>query len=132
MTSPLERTHAVLAVVIAPLALRLLPLTLTLRLCDLVPASAHNPAPPAALAARIHRWLAPGRGPWRSSCLTRAVVLYVMLRQHGYDPTLHVGVDGKPDAFDAHAWVSIGGAVVGAHRGEANVARYRALLVHRG
>jgi hypothetical protein len=87
----------------------LLPLSWTLALCDRWPRSISSPLTPQALAHRVRRWLAAGRGPWASTCLTRSLILYVMLRQHGYEPRFCVGVAGARRAFDAHAWITLGG-----------------------
>jgi hypothetical protein len=95
-----------------PLALRWLSLPNVLALGDRWPAFAPRRANPRALAQRVDRWLARGRGLWSGTCLTRSIVLYVMLRQHGYEPRLIVGVHGAQRAFDAHAWVTVGGIPV--------------------
>lgn len=108
----LERALAHGAALLVPLALRFLSLPNVLALCDRWPVVALNPATPRALARRVHRWLAYGRGPWASSCLTRSLVLYVMLRQHGYQPRFVVGVTGVEQQFDAHAWVTLAGIPV--------------------
>ena len=107
-----ERSMALGAAILVPLALRLRPLPEVLALCDRMPGRVQRPHPPHVLAQRTHRWLARGRGPWTSSCLTRSLVLYTMLRQHGYAPRLSVGVAGTAQRFDAHAWVTIGGVPV--------------------
>ena len=83
---------------------------------------------PAALAKRVRRWLAHGRGPWTSTCLTRALVLYTMLRQHGYRPSVVIGVDGDFHRFDAHAWVELDGNSVGEPMNK--TAAFRELFVH--
>jgi len=100
------------AAILVPLALSLRPLPDVLALCDRIPGRVRRPHPPYVLARRAHRWLAHGRGPWTSSCLTRSLVLYAMLRQHGYAPRLSVGVAGTAQRFDAHAWVTLGGVPV--------------------
>lgn len=107
-----ERLFAMAATALVPLALRLLPLPAALALCDRWPRVGLARRTPVQLASRVRRWLAHGRGPWTSSCLTRSLVLYTMLRQHGYDPQFFVGVAGTARAFDAHAWVALGGAPV--------------------
>lgn len=129
----LERALALAAALLLPLALRLLPLRAALVLCDRWPAwSAGSGArrAPAALADRVCRWLAHGRGPWAASCLTHAVVLYAMLRQHGFAPCLHVGVHGTALDFRAHAWVTLDARPL--LEPAAAVARYRELVVHGG
>ena len=126
----IERLVAASAAVTAPLALRLLPLPRALRLLDRWPAMRGTPAHPVALADRVQRWLAYGVGVWRSTCLTRSAVLYAMLRQHGYHPTLHLGVMGGDDAVTAHAWVTLSGVPIADV--PANISRYRPLWRYGG
>lgn len=123
-----ERIVAVAAAVIIPPALRALPLPRVLALCDRWPRVAVRRARPSVLAQRVRRWLAAGRGPWRSTCLTRSAVLYAMLRQHGHDPEFFVGVAGRASRFDAHAWVAVGGHPVDQPDGV--IGGYRLLLAH--
>lgn len=108
----LERGIALGATVIFPLALRVLPLPAVLAVCDRWPRVAPRPHTPAQLAGRVRRWLARGRGPWTSNCLTRSLVLYAMLRQHGHQPQFMLGVSGTARSFDAHAWVAVDGVPV--------------------
>lgn len=130
MSRWLERVGALAAVVLIPLLLAVLPLPSVLAVCDRWPRVGRGQATPNGLADRARRWLAHGRGPWTSSCLTRSLVLYAMLRQHGHRPRLHVGVEGDARAFAAHAWVTLGG-----HPVEQPVTvgdRYQPLMVHGG
>lgn len=108
----IERAMAVAATIVIPAALRVLPLRATLRLCDAWPRTRGPHTRPEALARRVDRWLARGRGPWRPTCLTRTLVLYTMLRQHGHAPRLHLGASGSAGHFSAHSWVSLGGVPV--------------------
>ena len=124
----IERCSALAAAVLLPLLLVLLPLTSVLAICDRWPRLGGGRATPNGLADRVRRWLAAGRGPWTSSCLTRALVLYAMLRQHGFQPRLHVGVAGEAQSFVAHAWVSLDGTAV--EQPSTVAARYTPLLVH--
>ena len=103
-----DRALAVGATIAVPLVLKFRPLPDVLAFCDRMPALSRRRQTPQALAWRVHRWLAHGRGPWTSSCLTRSLVLYAMLRQHGYDPRFAVGVTGSEREFVAHAWVMLG------------------------
>lgn len=112
MSRWIERGVALAAAVSVPLALRFVSLPNVLALCDRWPVTASHRATPSALAARVYRWMAFGRGPWMSSCLTRSLVLYAMLRQHGYRPSFHLGVNGMERRFDAHAWVTVAGVPV--------------------
>ena len=123
-----ERVTALAAVVVVPLALRLLPLRMVLAVCDRWPSVAPHPARPAALADRVRRWLERGRGPWRSTCLTRSAVLYAMLRQHGHVAGFCVGVSGTSARFEAHAWVTVNGTAIDQPAGTAE--QYRLLLAH--
>ena len=102
----IERAMAAAATIVIPAAIRVLPLRATLRLCDAWPRTRGPHARPEALARRVDRWLARGRGPWRPTCLTRTLVLYTMLRQHGHAPRLHRGAAGSARHFSAHSWVS--------------------------
>lgn len=108
----IERALALAATALVPLVLQVLPLRLVLAFCDRWPRIGLAPRPPAQLAQRVRRWLAHGRGPWASTCLTRSLVLYALLRQHGYRPEFVVGVAGTSRAFDAHAWVTLDGLPV--------------------
>ena len=123
-----ERLVAAAAAILIPLALRALPLPRVLALCDRWPRVAARRARPPVLAQRVRRWLAAGRGPWRSTCLTRSAVLYAMLRQHGHDAEFFVGVAGSSGRFDAHAWVAVGGHPVDQPDGV--IDGYRLLLAH--
>lgn len=107
ITRNVERAVSAAATLIIPAALRILPLSAVLALCDRWPRLATHDLAPAQLANRVRRWLARGRGPWESTCLTRSLVLYALLRQHGYRPQFFVGVAGSAQRFDAHAWVTI-------------------------
>ena len=129
MSRLLERGGALAAVVLVPPLLALLPLPAVLAVCDHWPRIGGG-ATPNGLADRVRRWLAHGRGPWTSSCLTRSLVLYAMLRQHGHRPALHVGVEGDARAFAAHAWVTLGGRPV--EQPSTVGDRYRPLMVHGG
>ena len=81
-----------------------------------------------ALARRVDRWLATTRALLRPTCLTRALVLYAMLRQHGYRPCLHIGAVGRAQELRAHAWLSVAGFPVG--EGDPALGGYRDLLTH--
>ena len=130
MSRWLERGGALAATALIPLLLALLPLPSVLAICDRWPRIGGGQATPNGLAARVRRWLARGRGPWTSSCLTRSLVLYAMLRQHGHRPRLHVGVEGDARAFAAHAWVTLGGQPVEQPLTVGD--RYQPLMVHGG
>jgi Transglutaminase-like superfamily len=130
MSRWLERSGALAAVVIIPLLLGLFPFPAALATCDRWPRIGAGGASPNGLADRVRRWLARGRGPWKSSCLTRSLVLYAMLRQHGYRPRLHLGVDGDAVNFVAHAWITLCGRPV--EQPSTVGEQYQQLLVHGG
>lgn len=124
----IERALAAAATIVVPVALRTLPFRTTLALCDAWPRMAGTGASAGALARRVDRWLAAGRALWRPTCLTRAVVLYAMLRQHGHRPRLHIGTAGPAHEFRAHAWVSLGDVPVA--ESDPALGGYRELLTH--
>ena len=125
-----ERMLAAIATIIAPLALRILPLPRAMKLLDRGPRLASARAHPVVLAERVQRWMSHGVLVWRSTCLTRSAVLYAMLRQHGYRPFLHLGVLGGQGDLEAHAWVSLDGRPIA--DADQNVQRYQRLYVHGG
>ena len=101
-----ERILAGAALVVVPLAARLVPLRTALALCDRWPSHAGVPSTPNKLARRVREWF--GSDP--SRCLTRSLVLYTLLRQHGYAPQFHVAAgDGRTGA---QAWVTLAGREV--------------------
>lgn len=108
-----ERIRAAAAAILAPIVLRMLPLPRVLTLLDRASSAGHDHYRAHALAHRVRRWLRYGRGPWKETCLNRSVILYSMLRQHGYHPRLHIGVSGTDARFTAHAWVSLDGEPLG-------------------
>lgn len=119
---------AVAATIAVPIALRVLPFRATLAMCDAWPRARGARAGAGALARRVDRWMARGPALWRPTCLTRTLVLYTMLRQHGHRPRLHIGTSGPPQAFRAHAWVSLSGAPIGEL--DPSLEGYRELLAH--
>ena len=102
-----ERILSRAALVLVPLAARLVPLRAALALCDRWPSHPGVPSTPGTLARRVRDWFGPDAG----RCLSRALVLYTLLRQHGYDPRLHVA-EGAEGRAAAQAWVTLGGRVV--------------------
>lgn len=119
---------AAAATLLVPVALRALPLRTTLALCDAWPRTPGAGATPAALARRVDRWIARGRALWRPTCLTRTMVLYTMLRQHGYAPRLHIGTSGPAHRFQAHAWISLGDRALAEF--DHGLDDYRSLVTH--
>ena len=126
----IERLVACAAAMLIPVALRVLPFRLTLAVCDAWPRTRQARVTPAALARRVDRWMAHGRALWRPTCLTRTLVLYTMLRQHGHAPHLHIGTTGPARQFHAHAWVSLGGSPLAEF--DPSLSRYHSLVMHGG
>jgi hypothetical protein len=48
-------------------------------------------------------------GPYRPTCLPRALVLWALLRRRRVDGELTIGVRKKQSGFEAHAWVMLNG-----------------------
>jgi|SRR5688500_6904395 hypothetical protein len=126
----IERLLACAAALLIPVTLRILPFRVTLAVCDAWPRIRRAPARPCALARRVDRWMARGRTWWRPTCLTRTLVLYTMLRQHGHSPRLHIGTAGPAHQFRAHAWISLGGHPLAEF--DSSLTQYRSLVVHGG
>ena len=66
----------------------------------------------SARAARVANAvaIAAGRGPIRTTCLRRSLLLWWLLRRDGIETVLRVGVNRDGGTLHAHAWVE--------HRGE--------------
>jgi len=56
--------------------------------------------------------IAAARGPYRAQCLTRSLLLEALLRRRGLEPELHFGTRRERSQLHAHAWVTLGEAVV--------------------
>lgn len=119
---------AAAATIVVPVALRALSFRATLAVCDAWPKTPGARANAHVLARRVDRWLANGRSLWRPTCLTRTLVLYTMLRQHGHRPRLHIGTHGPTPHFRAHAWVSLGGTPLAEF--ESSLDGFHELLTH--
>jgi len=66
---------------------------------------------PTCLARRVSRAAVP---MWpRGSCLSRSLVLARLLRLHGEDASVVIGVVGGRATFTAHAWVELAGRPFG-------------------
>jgi hypothetical protein len=82
--------------------------------------------PPARLSRAVDRALRIGRHEAR--CLTGSLVLYRLLREQGDPAELVIGLPPRPEGPTAHAWVELGGRVVGPPPGRAGhveMVRYR-------
>jgi hypothetical protein len=69
------------------------------------------PADPLAEATTISRLvsLAADRGPIRATCLTSSLALWLLLRRHGVEAEVCLGVRGGTAEPHGHAWVEYQG-----------------------
>lgn len=58
-------------------------------------------------------WRALHVGPFRARCLIGSLVLFRLLRRQGDEPELVLGLPPEPKGHEAHAWIELGGFVVG-------------------
>ena len=71
------------------------------------------PAPTASLDELVWCIEAASRYVPAATCLARSMAAQVLLRRHGYNSTLRIGVArGRRGALEAHAWVECAGRVV--------------------
>jgi len=56
--------------------------------------------------------IAAARGPYRAQCLTQSLLLEALLRRRGLAPELRFGARREGSQLHAHAWVTLGEAVV--------------------
>lgn len=52
-------------------------------------------------------------GPFEATCLRQSLLLHFLLRRKKLAPELMIGVRRQDGAFDAHAWVQLGGVALG-------------------
>ncbi len=52
------------------------------------------------------------RGLYHASCLPRSLTLWWLLRRHGIDIALCIGVRKNEGRFEAHAWVELQGRIL--------------------
>jgi hypothetical protein len=57
--------------------------------------------------------IAAGRGPVRTTCLRRSLLLWWILRREGIETTLRVGVNRDGGTLNAHAWLEHRGKPLG-------------------
>ncbi len=117
--------QAWLLLLLADLALRLLPFSTVLRYFN--PACRSCPADLSIAVARI-AWLVEKAGmhcPTETSCLKEALVLSRLLSGRGIPATLRIGVGQQAESFAAHAWLEQDGQVI---LGGRNVTAYTPLL----
>jgi len=86
-------------------------------------------APDANLIERISYAMAAAANnvPWRSDCFPQTIAARMLLKRHGFDSTIHLGVERVgDDQLEGHAWLTSGDTVV---TGNADLSRYTE--VHR-
>lgn len=113
---PLVVVEAMVALMAARLALRLLPFRLLVRR----PTSAESgtrigdaaPREPRALRVRYAVAQAGRRLPGTWTCLVRALAAGWMLRRRGLGSVLHLGVSTAGGRLAAHAWLEAGDGIV--------------------
>lgn len=57
-------------------------------------------------------------GGWQPRCIVRAMVLYRLVAQRGYEPALVIGLPKEPRSKDTHAWVELAGRDLGPRPGK--------------
>jgi Transglutaminase-like superfamily len=80
---------------------------------------------PSLLSAAVSRGLRIGR--WHPRCLTRSLVLYLMLREQGDPAELIIGLRDQSTTHGAHAWIELRGRDIGplpGGRGYQEMSRY--------
>jgi hypothetical protein len=55
---------------------------------------------------------AAANAPWRSDCFPQSIACRMLLKHHGYDSTIHLGVKKVGDELEGHAWLTCCGTVV--------------------
>src|SRR5690606_31066505 len=103
------RVRAGVAGLVIPLLLLVAPLDRITRLLGRGRArESWRALPDKRVAHWIDNLLARLPWPWRHTCLRRSAVLYHILRRHGREVELMVGVRrDERDALAAHAWLTL-------------------------
>jgi hypothetical protein len=81
----------------------------TVRLLSAIPSRGRGGVGPNQWVAEIDTVTTRPRTP---SCLDRSVFLWFVLRFHGIDGDLRIGVAPNLDTIDGHAWVELGSTVL--------------------
>lgn len=111
--------EAGIVVLLATIAVKLLPFRITTRLIGLIEGAEPTDVTDDQLAAAervgwaVQAWSA--RTPWTSTCLMQATAGAALLRRRRIPARLHLGVIRDPDdheALLAHAWISCGAQVL--------------------
>ena len=72
-------------------------------------------SPDPEFLARIGRSVqaAAGSLPWRSDCFPKSIAGWMLLKHHGYEGTIHLGVARSgSDDLAGHAWLTCAGTVI--------------------
>ena len=120
--------QAWLLLLLADLALRLLPFTTVQHYCRRQHVPRGQGSANALPAATRIAWLVEKAGqycPLGTSCLKEALVLSRLLAQRGVSTTLRIGVGHRAEAFAAHAWLEQDGRVI---LGDSDVDAYSRLI----
>jgi len=60
-----------------------------------------------------------------NSCLIKSVVLFKVLKNHGFNPELCIAVSKKDENFSSHAWVESNGKLI--NEDDKNILNYRVI-----
>jgi hypothetical protein len=101
--------EALAAIVLASLAIRLLPFPRVVSVGARPRRRQGAAADVAALRGPVRGW--GNRVPWRALCFETAVALRMMLARRGIGSTLHYGI-ARDEGLKAHVWLSVGENVV--------------------
>ena len=93
-------------------ALVLLPFRVVHRAASRPRARASAPSSPIPIEPLVWAIRAVAARVPRATCLTQALAASVLLRRHGHEATLRLGVARVEGGLSAHAWVESGGRTV--------------------
>lgn len=91
------------------LLIRLFSFAATVRLMSVVPARCRGDSKPDRLIAEVDAVTTRPRTP---SCLDRSLFLWFVLRIHGINSNLRIGIAPDTNTIDGHAWVELDGTVL--------------------
>lgn len=96
---------------LADLSLRVLPVTRVEALMRRLGGRSRSAAEPCRLARLVGA--AARHHLWSMTCLPRSLALQALLRRHGIEADLRIGVRREGGELQAHAWVERAGSPVG-------------------
>ncbi len=117
---PARRRRIVLSSLVAVVVSRVALATLPFRIVEKVVARFVPPVPPERRASADElAWAVAAVSSYvrRATCLVQAVALNELLRKHGHEGELRIGVAKDGDRLSAHAWVVSGGRILVGGRG---------------